>query len=276
MRVLVAVDMEGIAGITSATEVMPGTSEYGRLRALMTAEANAAVAGAFDAGAAQVTVTDAHDRMRNLLYEQLDDRAHLVSGPVRPLDMVQGAADADCAVFLGFHSPAGTPRSTLAHTLSVTVRRLELDGVVMGETELGAAVCASFGVPVALVTGDDALARHLSRSMPATPTLVVKESLAYATARARPRAEVLESIRAATRAAVAAPPPPPPPPPTPVRVSLEFLHPALIEMVAMIPTVAAEDPATVTFTAPDVVRAVQVVSLCTLVAEESMHAANLW
>ncbi len=276
MRVLIAVDMEGIAGVVDATDVMPGTEAYGRLRRRMTAEANAAVAGAFDAGAAQVTVADSHDRMRNLLYEELDERAHLISGPVRPLDMVQGAADSDCAIFLGFHAPAGTPRSVLAHTLSVTIRRLSLGGVEMGESELAAAVCAHFGVPVALVTGDDGLARRLAGSLPTARTLVVKESLAYATARARPRAAVLAEIRAAAREAVAEPPPRPAPPPAPVPVEIEFLHPAFVEMVACIPTVTLTEPATVAFTSPDAAQAARVIGLCTLVAEESMHSAHLW
>lgn len=40
MRVLVSVDMEGIAGV-----VIPGHSEYERNRRLLTAEANAATRG---------------------------------------------------------------------------------------------------------------------------------------------------------------------------------------------------------------------------------------
>ncbi len=275
MRVLVSVDMEGVAGVTSPTDVMPGTDEYRRFRELMTAEANAAVAGAFDGGATTVTVTDSHDRMRNVLYETLDPRAHLVSGPVRPLEMVEGARQADCAIFLGYHAPGGTPRSVLAHTLSVTIRRLQLDGVAVGETELGARVCAQFGVPVGLVTGDDGLAQSLRHTMPSTPTLVVKDSLAYGTARMRPRGEVLTAIADATRAAVASPPPRPAPPPGPVTVTVDFLHPALIETVGLIPTVTAIDPATVTYTAPDMVSAAQVLGICTLVAEDAMRASHL-
>jgi len=276
MRVLISIDMEGVAGVTSPTDVMPGTDEYRRFRQVMTAEANAAVAGAFEGGATEVTVTDSHDRMRNVLYEDLDDRAHLISGPVRPLEMVEGAQAADLAVFLGYHAPGGTPRSVLAHTLSVTIRRLQLNGIEVGESELGAAVCAHFGVPVGLVTGDDGLVATLKRSLPHARTLVVKHSCAYGTARSRPRAEVLAAIRTATREVVAAPPPPPPPPPRPVTVTIDLLHPALIETVGLIPTVVASDPATVSFTAADMIQASQVIGICTLVAEDAMRAANLW
>jgi D-amino peptidase len=45
MRVLVSVDMEGIAGVVDGDDISPGHSEYERNRKLLTAEASAAVRG---------------------------------------------------------------------------------------------------------------------------------------------------------------------------------------------------------------------------------------
>lgn len=61
MRVLVSVDMEGIAGVVDGEDVSPGHGEYERNQSLITAEANAAVRGVYacDPGA-QVLVTEAH------------------------------------------------------------------------------------------------------------------------------------------------------------------------------------------------------------------------
>ncbi|MEK8105432.1 M55 family metallopeptidase [Micromonospora sp. M12] len=85
MEVLVSVDLEGISGIVHSTETNPDRYDYERGRALMTAEANAVVAGVLDAEpGAVVWVTDAHGTFRNILPEDLDRRAHLVrANPAR-------------------------------------------------------------------------------------------------------------------------------------------------------------------------------------------------
>ena len=66
MRVYISVDMEGIAGIVHEDQTNPVDSrcaaEYARGRALMTAEANAAVEGALAAGAELVLVNDSQRR----------------------------------------------------------------------------------------------------------------------------------------------------------------------------------------------------------------------
>ncbi len=50
MKILIAADMEGISGVVSWDQVMPGSADYPRFRKLMTDEVNAAVRGAFDGG----------------------------------------------------------------------------------------------------------------------------------------------------------------------------------------------------------------------------------
>src|SRR5579875_1770978 len=71
MRVLISVDMEGIAGVSHSGEVSHGRPDYERFRRRMTEEANQAIAGSFDAGADSVVVNDSHDGMRNVMYECL-------------------------------------------------------------------------------------------------------------------------------------------------------------------------------------------------------------
>lgn len=81
MRVLVSVDMEGIAGVVHGEDIQPGLREYERSRALLTGEANAAVRGVYAADPdAQVLVADAHAQFRNLVPELLDPRAELLRG----------------------------------------------------------------------------------------------------------------------------------------------------------------------------------------------------
>src|SRR5277367_4600289 len=69
LKVLISVDMEGIAGVVSADQLSPGSFEYERFRRFMTAEAVAAVEGAKQGGATEIVVTDAHGNEENLLVE---------------------------------------------------------------------------------------------------------------------------------------------------------------------------------------------------------------
>src|ERR1700677_472861 len=94
MRVLISVDMEGIAGIVDPEDIGPGQAEYERNRKLITAETNAAVRGVYahDPGA-QVLVSEAHAAFRNLLPELLDRRGELLRGGTHPDGMMSRPAD---------------------------------------------------------------------------------------------------------------------------------------------------------------------------------------
>lgn len=167
MKVLISADMEGTCGVVSWVHVMPpevvgttepsSTVEYERARARMTREVNAAIEGAYAAGADEVIVNDSHDGMRNLLPEELDPRCRFISGNDKPLGMVQGVEleGVGCVFFTGYHAKAGTPAAPLAHTWTGWINDVRLDGVSTGEFGVNAAVAGHFGVPVAFVAGDD-------------------------------------------------------------------------------------------------------------------------
>jgi D-amino peptidase len=165
MKVFVSVDMEGATAVTDPEDVLPDGSDYGRGRSFMTRDANAAIQGAFDAGATEVLVNDSHWTMRNLLIEQLDSRARLIKGFHKPLCMAQGLDNSvDAAVFIGYHSCAGTEGGVLNHTLlGKEVHNLLLAGEPIGETRLNSLLAGHFGVPVVFVAGDDAVCREAQR-----------------------------------------------------------------------------------------------------------------
>ncbi len=180
MRVLVSVDMEGIGGVVDPEDVRPGHAEYERNRALITAEANAAVRGvyAFEADS-QVLVTEAHASFRNILPVQLDRRAELLRGTPKPGGMMAGlAADIDAVLFIGYHGKAGTARSVMAHTISgAVVADVRCNGRSLGELGLNVALAASSGVAPALVTGDDSVADEAADVAPGMHAVVVKRAL---------------------------------------------------------------------------------------------------
>ena len=100
MKVLVSVDMEGVCSVTNWVQVLPpkygsGSTvvEYERTRLRFTKEVNAAVEGAFAAGASEVLVNDAHDGMRNLIPEELHPEVRFIAGSDKAWGMMQGIED---------------------------------------------------------------------------------------------------------------------------------------------------------------------------------------
>ena len=104
---------------------------------------NAAIRGAFAGGAADVLVNDAHGGQRNLLPEDLDPRARLISHSFKRYGMMEGLDETfDAIVFVGYHSKADSPRGLFAHTGSGVVRDLQVNGRSVGEGGMNAALAA--------------------------------------------------------------------------------------------------------------------------------------
>src|SRR5687768_8186475 len=89
-KVYISVDMEGISGVVGDDQTSAGGAEYNRSRKLIAEDANAAIRGAFEGGATQVVVNDSHGSQRNLLPEDLDPRARLISHSFKRHGMVEG------------------------------------------------------------------------------------------------------------------------------------------------------------------------------------------
>lgn len=160
MNIYVSVDIEGASGVVHGDMMMPGAAEYDRGRRLMTADANAAIQGLVDAGAEYILVNDGHGPMRNLLVEEIHERAHLLSGTGDAKEHCQvEAADSrsfDAAVFVGYHAMAKAQFAIHPHTIAgIAVRELRINEIPHGETGLNAAVLASLGIPTVMVTGDE-------------------------------------------------------------------------------------------------------------------------
>jgi D-amino peptidase len=268
VQVLVSVDMEGIAGVVDADDVRPGQAEYERNRALLTAEASAAVRGvyAYDAGA-QVLVTEAHAQFRNLLPELLDRRAELLRGTPKPGGMMAGLApDLDAVLFIGYHGKAGTPRSVMAHTISgAVVADVRCNGRSLGELGLNAALAADSGVPPVLVAGDDSVAAEAAEVAPGMRAVVVKRALGARAAALLHPDEACDRIEQevpkalADRAAVR---------PLrfdgPVVLEVQVFRTRMTEHAVLIPGMELADGCTLRYAAPDFPTAYQVADLIAL------------
>jgi len=184
MKVYISVDMDGCAGITSLDDVLPGRPDYQRARGYMTAEANAAIEGAFEAGASKVVVSDSHATCCNLLMDELHKDALLIRGFPRPLIMMEGIDDTfDAAFFIGYHTMAGHPKGVISHSFVFnTVYNMRLNGQPIGETGFNAAIAGYFGVPVALISGDNFLNEEAKKIVPWAEGVTTKWSESWSAA----------------------------------------------------------------------------------------------
>lgn len=204
-RVYISVDMEGISGVSGPDQTSSSGSEYGRARKLMAADANAAIAGAFAGGATDVLVNDSHGGQRNLLPEDLDPRARLISHSFKRHGMMEGLDETfDAVIFVGYHAKAQAPRGLFAHTGSGVVRDLRVNGESVGEGGLNALLADWYGVPVVLVTGDDTAVEEVSARVPGIRGVVVKRAINTQAVELKPLETARREIGRAAQEAIAA------------------------------------------------------------------------
>lgn len=254
MKVFVSVDMEGVSGLTDPEEMRAGGRGYERGCELMTADANAAVAGAFDAGAGEVVVTDAHGSTKNIRADLVDERCTLIRGPYRPLRMGQGLRpDHTAAMFVGYHARAGVPHGVLNHTwMGYEIQNLYLNGEVAGEIRLIAGLAGSMGVPVALVAGDEAACAEAREVLGEVETVAVKKGIDRYSAELLPPARARALIRAAAARALREPGRfRPYAVPSPYTLGIDWASTAMAESCAMIPGVKRAGTRSVEFTSDD-------------------------
>jgi D-amino peptidase len=256
MRVYLSVDMEGIAGVVHEDQTDPIESrhagEYNRFRRLMTNEANAAIAGALEAGATAVLVNDSHWLMRNLLAEELNPVAELMSGGPKRLSMVEGIdGGSDAAMFIGYHARAGTRHATIDHTYTSRVYEARINDQPVGELALNAAMAGVHGVPVALVSGDQALAEEAKALLGhEVETVVVKKAVGRFAARSVAPSVACQRIRAGAAAALKRQHAPFTFKP-PIRLEVDFIVTQMADMAELVPGSSRTGGRTVSYTGED-------------------------
>jgi len=263
LRAFISVDMEGVAGVATFDQIIRGGSGYPRAQELMTAEANAAIRGAFAGGATEVVVNDSHGTMDNLLHDRLDPRARLVFGAPRPSCMVQGISAADrVAIFVGYHAGAGAP-GVLAHTFSSNFTELRVNGAAMTEAEVNGLYAGSLGVPVGVVTGDDEICDVASKAFAGVRTVEVKKANGYSAADSLSpaasadliEASVAEAVAAAAELTVADVP-------EQLTLEIDFASPLAADFAASVPRTRRLGPRTLAGEVDDVAELMRLVMAC--------------
>jgi D-amino peptidase len=202
-KIFISVDMEGITGVVQPAQLGPDGFEYQRAREWMTGEVNAAIAGARDAGPANIVVADSHGNGQSLLIDKLPEDVQIVRGFPRPLEMMQGIDDSfAAALFVGYHASEWTAGAVRSHTISsARLLGVRLNGMEVSEGIYNAAIAGHFGVPVAFISGDRLAVTQLQQVVPAAEGAIVKEPLGYHSAMtvtpARGQAMIREGVRRA-------------------------------------------------------------------------------
>ena len=199
MKFMIGVDLEGLACVTGhAGKSLSESPAYAFACRQGTREADAAAKGFFDAGATEVVIWDNHAGGVNLDYDQIDPRCEILLGsPHRHRWPTLDASFAGVAM-IGYHAMDGTPEAVLAHTYSsVSVQHMKVNGRLVGEIEIDAAVAGAHGVPLVLLSSDDKAVAATAGAMPWVEAVVTKHSLGWNAARSKHPARVVEEIRAA-------------------------------------------------------------------------------
>jgi D-amino peptidase len=209
MRVFIIGDMEGVAGITTWKQVEGGHALHAAGSVLYTEEMNAAARGARAAGATEIVLMDCHGagngyQFNSLLPDLIDPDCEFVvqSEWTEYTGLLEQGCDA--ALLVGMHAMAGTGDGVMNHTVSGTGwREVRFNGRPVGEVGINAALCGTWGCPVLMVSGDEAVCRESASLLgDGLVTVPVKQGLGRFSARHKTPATARKLIEAAAQKAV--------------------------------------------------------------------------
>lgn len=248
-KLFISVDMEGVAGVASPVSLMPTGWEYAAYRRWMTAELNAVAQAAFESGYDEVIAADGHGNGHNIDPDMLIDNIRLVRCWPRPLMQMQlfEDPDVDACAFVGYHSPAGTTDSILAHSFSgASIRSVRLNGEIASEGYVNAAVAGERGKPVIFVSGDDQTLEDARRYAPDALLHATKQSFGFRSSVSLPPKQACQMLKDAAAQAFQQSPGQPFILKAPFNVELEMTTQVAAEVLNFLPWIERTDAYTVT------------------------------
>lgn len=185
VKIYISVDMEGITGVVTGDQLSPAGFEYQKFREIMTDEALAALQAAREGGATEFILSDSHGNAENLLIDRLPEDVTIIRGFPRPLVMMQGIDSTFAGVILlGYHASTTSPVGVRAHTMSsARLAEVRLNGRPASEAAISGAIAGRFGVPVIMISGDDAAVAEAKTFLGDIEGAVVKWNYGFHSAR---------------------------------------------------------------------------------------------
>lgn len=199
----ISADIEGITDVTSWCETEKGGEGYEDARRQMTREVAAACEAIISEGH-EVVVRDGHDTALNIRHDELPEGVRLMRGwACHPASMMAGInGDFAGALYIGYHAPAGSDESPLAHTSDrERIAAVEINGWLASEFTINSLYAAEQGVPSIFISGDQGICRRAELEIPGIVTVPVKECRGNSTFNLHPCTAV-ELIRSSVREAM--------------------------------------------------------------------------
>jgi D-amino peptidase len=202
MKVFISADIEGVAGVTHWDETYINKPEWKDACQLMTNEVKAACEGALSSGATEILLKDAHGQGRNIITTELPKEVKTIRGWAgEPFAMVQGIDESfDAALFIGYHSGAGSDDNPLAHTMGACAE-FKLNGEPISEFVLNTYACALKKVPVVFVSGDEGVCSEVARFNSSIFSVGVSKGVGNSSVSVHPELSV-EKIYSSTKEAL--------------------------------------------------------------------------
>jgi D-amino peptidase len=227
----------------------------------MTEEVLAAIEGARAAGAGEILVSDSHGNGENMLLDMFPDDIRIVRSWPRPLMMMEGIDETfDGVIFIGYHAGTTNPDGVRAHTISSgSLTDIRINDISVPEAGINAAIAGHFGVPVIMISGDDAIAAEATRIIGDIETAVVKKAISFQAATTMtPRAGRNLIRETAERAVSRIGDFSPYQPTTPVTVDVRFQSYQPSQLLAYLPMFERIDAHAIRFRAEDMLEACRV------------------
>lgn len=179
IRVYISVDMEGIAGVVEPKQTGYNGKDYDKARKWLTGEVNAVIEAAIECNAGKIMVNDTHADMSNVLIDELNPRATIISGHHKPLIMMEGIEKGfDAVALVGYHGRMGTQGAVIDHTMwGRIVSELRINNRPFGETGISALIAGYYKTPVVLVCGDDKTVKEARQFLGRVETVAVKRGI---------------------------------------------------------------------------------------------------
>ncbi len=170
-------DMEGLTGVVAWEEVIPGGAPYYKAQEWLHAELDALGRGLVAGGAEAVEIYDEHYYGLNVDAFRLPPKMCVVRGKPPYTSEWRGGIDSSFSglILQGYHAMWGCEGGILPHTYEPDIRAIFINGKLVGEIGVEAAVAGDAGVPLVLIIGDKHGTEEASALIPGVETVVVKE-----------------------------------------------------------------------------------------------------
>ncbi len=204
MKVFISADIEGVNNIASWEETDVKCAEYNYFRRQMTEEVKRACVAAWNAGATEILIKDAHDSAKNLILSELPEYVKLHRGwEGSPCSMMASLDSSfDAVMFIGYHSPASSEGNPLSHTMNLRNQYVKINGVLASEFHINALYANYLGVPVAFLSGDENLTKIVKEFNENIETVATKTGVHGAVISRHPNVtneEIFEKVKIALK-----------------------------------------------------------------------------